>query len=67
MNTYKIYYPSTMFSGEIILNDEKGYDTEAEAKANCNDVYPDVDWEEFNEKGFLVGASYGIGNACPWI
>ncbi len=64
MKTYKKYYPSTMFSGEIFLSD-KSYDTEEEAKANTDKVYPDIDWEEYNEKGQLIGKSYG--NPCPWL
>ena len=67
MKTYKKYYPSTMFSDEIIINKEKGYSTEEEAKLHCDAVYPDVDWEEFDEKGSFVGASYDVGNVCPWI
>lgn len=57
MKTSKKYFPSTIFSGEIIISD-KSYDTYEEAKANTNDVYPDVDWEEYDENGRFVRASY---------
>lgn len=64
MKRTKKYFPSTMFSGETILSGN-GYDTYEEAKRNTNPVYPDVDWEEYNEYGIVVGTSYGC--AAPWI
>lgn len=57
MNTYKKYFPSTIFSGEIILSD-KSYNTYEEAKENTNAIYPDVDWEEYNKHGCFVQSSY---------
>jgi len=53
----KKFFPSTMFSGEIIISD-KGYDSEEEAKAHTNDVFPDIDWEEYDEKGRFICSSY---------
>ncbi len=64
MNTYKKYFPSTMFSGEVILSN-KSYDTFEEAKENTNSIYDNVDWEEYNEKGQFIRSSYD--NACPWM
>jgi len=58
MNTYKKFFPSTIFSGEIILNVEKGYDTEQEARLHCDVVFPDVDWELYDEKGHFISSSY---------
>ena len=53
----KKFFPSTMFSGEIIISD-KGYDSEEEAKAHTNIVFPDVDWEEYDEKWRFICSSY---------
>lgn len=53
----KKYYPSTIFSGEVILRGDS-YDTYEEAKSNTNHVFPDVEWEEYNDKGMFVTASY---------
>lgn len=65
MKTYKKYFPSTMFSGEIFLSD-KSYDTYEEAKAATNVVFPDVDCEEHDERShLLVGTSYG--RRCEWM
>ena len=65
MKTYKKYFPSAMFSGEIILSD-KSYDTYEEAKANTDFVFPDVDWEEYDENNhLLVRTSYG--RRCEWM
>lgn len=61
--TIKKYYPATMFSGEIILSD--AYDTYEEAKEHTTPVFPDVEWVEYNEYGFVVANSYGV--ACPWM
>ena len=57
MGNYKKYFTSTMFSGEIIVNTSKGYDTYEEAKANTDKVFPDVDWEEYNEDGRFITSS----------
>lgn len=64
MKTYRKYFPSTMFSGEVILSDVS-YDTFEEAKANTNTVYDSVDWEEYNEKGRFLRSSYK--KPCPWM
>lgn len=58
MGYYKKYFRSTIWCGEIILDCSQKYDTYEEAKANTNAVYPDIDWEEYNEDGFFVGCSY---------
>lgn len=57
MITYKKFIPSTIFSGEIILS-EKSYPTYEEAKKNTSQIYPDIDWEEYDENGRMVQASY---------
>lgn len=64
MKTYRKYFPSTMFSGEVILSDVS-YDTFEEAKANTDAVYDSVDWEEYNEKGRFIRSSYG--KSCYWM
>ena len=64
MKTYRKYFPSTMFSGEVILSDVS-YDTFEEAKVNTDAVYDSVDWEEYNEKGRFIRSSYS--KSCPWI
>lgn len=57
METNKKYFPSTMFSGEVVLSG-KSYSSYEEAKANTNETFPDVDWEEYDEKGNFVRSSY---------
>lgn len=65
MKTYKKYYTTTMFSGEICFSGES-YDTYEEAKAHTTKVYPDVDWIECDKHGFIIDTSYD-GKPCPWI
>ena len=57
MKTYKKYFTSTIFSGEVVLSG-KSYSSYEEAKANTDRVFPDVDWEEYDEKGNFLRASY---------
>lgn len=69
MKTKKLYYPSTMFSGEVILSNEH-FNTEKEAMEHTDKVYPDVDWTEYQiledgNLGMVVGSSYY--HTCPWM
>jgi len=52
------YYTSTMFCGEIILCLDRAYNSYEEAKANTDDIYNDVDWEEFDKDWHFIGSSY---------
>lgn len=61
MKTFTKYYPSALFCGEVILA-TVGYDSREEAMLHTSDVYPDVDWETYDEFGFLLDKSY---EACP--
>lgn len=54
--TYRVYYPSTMFSGETILMQCEGYETEEEARKHCTDVYPDIDWIDVSKLTRLIVA-----------
>lgn len=69
MRTKKLYYTSTMFSGETILSDDS-YETKEEAKRNTNTEFTDVDWIEYEvfddgSLGMIVDKSYSA--CCPWI
>ena len=58
-NTFKLWYPSTMFSGETILMPGGGYETEEEAWQHTDKTYPCVDWVEYSKRGrYVVAKSY---------